>query len=428
MRSPDGSESAGTAVIEAPETAVVEKTTPETEGAGETEAKAEAPKVTDWDLYQKMIEKYERNPSAKPTKAEIALKARIEGKEEHQIAGYKKPAKGTPEPEEAPAKAKAAEETDPVEDELEPVYKAVGAKDKTQLAEKVKGLVNEVKKLSGTQGEVGRLLKSAGVQDIKGLTQELQGSRILHQLVEDLKAGKPEAFNFIGVKGAPPAQEKYTGERPENVLDDGLFDYVAPQLKAANDRAEALERKLAAMEGKLAPWERDQANNAAIQARNTQKSNIINEMTTLIDSTEGLWDSKKSGPLAKALHEYYDTPADAAHHPDLNPILEILEIARTKNLPDLETALALWERKNGGSLIAKARAEAREPFIGKAPNVGLSDRQGNHNGQFKTFTEATVKEMAAGRRPIPREWTDAQGTFLLDKVPAHLQRFIKMED
>lgn len=432
MRSPEGSESSGTAVLEAPETAAAETTTPETEGGekeSKPEAKAEKPAPTDWELYQKMIEKYEARPNAKPTKAELALKARIEGKEEHQIAGYKKPSKSTPETEEAPAKAKEAEVADAgEEDPLEPVYKAVGAKDKSQLPEKVKGLVAEMKTLSGMKGEVGRLLKDAGVQDVKGLTQELKGARMLHQLVQDLRAGKAEAFNFIGVKGAPPAQEKFTGQRPANVLDDGLFDYVAPQLKAANDRAEALERKLAAMEGKLAPWERDQANNAAMQQRQTQKSNIINEMSGLVDATEGIWDSKKSGSLSKALNDYYDTPPDAAHHPDLKPVLEILELAKTRNLPDLETALALWERKNGGSLIAKARAEAREPFLGKTPNVGLSDRQGNHNGQFKSFTEATIKEMAAGRRAIPREWTDVHGTIDLNKVPAHLRHLIKMED
>ena len=151
-------------------------------------------------------------------------------------------------------------------------------------------------------------------------------------------------------------------------------------------------------------------------------------MSTLVDATEGIWDSKKSGSLSKALNEYYDTPPETAHHPDLKPVLEILDLARTRNLPDLETALALWERKNGGSLIAKARAEAREPFLGKTPNVGLSDRQGNHNGQFKSFTENTIKEMAAGRRAIPREWVDVHGTIDLNKVPAHLRHLIKMED
>lgn len=425
MRSPEGSESAGVAVIEAPETAAP---APETQGAEPVEVKAEKPKATDWEMYQKIQEKYARDPNAKPTKAELAISKKYLGKEESQIAGYQKPTKGTPEPEDEstePAKA-AAEE--PEADPLEPVYKAVGAKDKAQLKEKVDGLVNEVKTLSGLKGEMGRVLKDAGVRDLQSLQREIKGGRALHQLVQDLKAGKAEAFAYIGVKGELPRQEAFDGEIPDGVLDDGLFRHISPMLKAAKDEADALRQELRAIKGKLEPWERSQQETAAVSARNAQKNAIITEASAIVDMTEGLWDSKKSGPLSKALNEYYDSPADAPAHPDLKPILEILDLAKTKNLPDLETALALWERKNGGSLIAKARADAREPFVGKAPNVGLSDRQGNHNGSFKSYTEAHVKEMIAGKRTIPKEWVDVQGTFDANKVPSHLRHLVIAED
>lgn len=417
MRSPEGSESAGAAVIEAPETAAPEQVTPETPVA--EAPKVEKPKATDWERYQRMQDKYARNPDAKATKVELELQRKYEGKDESLIDGYQKAKKGTQDEDDEPAAKPKSQEPEEVEaDPDEPILKLVGAKDKAQLPAKIQGLVNEVKKLSGERGEIGRVLKETGVGDLKALASEVKGARALNQLVQDLKAGKAEAFAYIGVNNQR-APEQYTGEIPEGVLDDGLFKHIAPKLKAANDRADALEKELRAMQGKLEPWERSQAENAAVNERTAQVNNVVSEVTKLTDGVEGLWDSKKSGPLSKALQEYYAT--DGEFHPDLKPILEIIDIAKTHNLDNLEIALAYWERKNGGSLIAKARADAREPFLGKKPNVGLSDRQGNHNGQFKSYTEASLKERADKGQGFPPEFLDRDGTVNINKMPVHLR-------
>jgi hypothetical protein len=431
-RSPEGAESNGPAVIdEAPETAVIENEAPETQDA--EAPKVEKAKLTDWERYQKMQDKYARDAHAKPTKAELALAAKYQGKDESLIDGYTK-SKGTQDEDESPAptKAKAKEPEDAADvDPDSEIYKLVGAKDKTQLPDKLKGLVNEVKKLSGERGELGRILKDVGVNDLKALQAELRGARGLHQAVIDAKAGNPTALEFLGLNKAQAPQQRqqaqeFTGEIPDDVLDEGLYKHVISQAQQAKQEAEELRRELRAIKSKLDPWERSQAETQAQNQRTAQVNHVISEVTKLADGVEGLWDSKKSGPLAKALSEYYATDGD--FHPDLKPIAEIIEIAKTHKLDDLEIALAYWERKNGGSLITKARDDARQPFLGKKPNIGLSDRQGNHNGTFKSYTEAHVREMAQGRAPIPTSWTDGNGTLIPDKVPAHLRASIFIQD
>lgn len=431
-RSPEGAESNGPAVIEAPETAVRETETPETQVA--EAPKVEKVKTTDWEKYQKLQDKYARDEHAKPTKAEFALMAKYEGKDESVIEGYTKGAKGTQDDEDEspkPTKAKAeeAEEVADVDPDQE-IYKLVGAKDKTQLPDKLKGLVNEVKKLSGERGEIGRVLKETGYSDFKSLANDIKGAKGLHQAVIDARNGVPAALEFLGLNQrqaqAPKQQEHVTGELPDDILDEGLYRHVTSREKEATLRADALERQLRLIQSKLEPWERSNAETQATNQRTMQVNQVISEVTKMADGVEGLWDSKKSGPLAKALSEYYATDGD--FHPDLKPIAEIIEIAKEHKLDNLEIALAYWERKNGGSLITKAREDARQPFLGKKPNIGLSDRQGNHNGQFKSYTEAHVKEMAAGRAPIPDSWKDANGNIVPDKVPSHLRQYTTIED
>jgi hypothetical protein len=397
---------------------------------------AEAPKVekvklSDWDKYQKMQDKYARNPEAKPTRAELELQRKYEGKDESVIEGYTKAKKGTQDEEDespAPTKAKAEEPDEADVDPDSEIHKLVGAKDKTQLPEKIKGLVNEVKKLSGERGEIGRVLKETGYSDIKSLANEIRGAKGLHQAVIDARNGVPAALEFLGLnqRQAPKHQEQFDGQIPEDILDEGLYRHITNREKEAKLEAEELRRELRAIKGKLEPWERSQAETQAQNQRTMQVNHVISEVTKLADGVDGLWDSKKSGPLARALSEYYET--DGAYHPDLKPIVEIIDIAKEHKLDNLEIALAYWERKNGGSLITKARNEAREPFIGKRPNIGLSDRQGNHNGNFKSYTESNVKEMASGRTPIPASWTDGHGTIIPDKVPSHLRQYILIED
>ena len=417
-RSPEGGESGG-GVATMAEPAVTESVTPETQSteAVEVQGEKKAP-VSDWERYQKLQEKG-NNPNAKFSKADQALAKKYEGKDESEIQGYVKPSQqdddSSPEPEAKP-KPEVKEEN--------PLHKLIGAKSDSEVTPKVQGLINQLKQYQGERGEVGRVLEGMGAKTLGEAKQYVQNASSLHQLVKDLQAGKPEAFQFIGLNQNQPNNNR--GAVPDDVLDEGLYNFISPQIKAANDRAERLERELQMLKGEWAPIRESQAQASANMERMAHVSDVVNEVNTLISSTEGLWDSSKSGSLTKALTDYYNSTGD--YNPALKPVLEIIDLAKDNGINNLDIALRYWEHKNGGSLIAKARDDARQPFLGKRPSVGLSDQQGNHNGQFKSYTEAHIKEMVAGKRSVPREWTDSHGTIVQDKIPSHLRSLIFSEE
>ena len=417
-RSPEGAESVGAAVVEVVETAAPETVAPETQATENQPEQAEKPKFTDWDRYQKLQEKG-NNPNAKYTKADRDLAKKYEGKDESLIPGYQKPEQqaddSAPEP-----KPKAQEQKE------NPLHKLVGAKTDADVLPKVKGLAEQVQKLNGERGEVGRVLEEMGVKTLAEAKSFAKNAKALDQLVKDLKADRPEAFAFIGKQGPAKTQERFEGEIPQDILDEGLYRHMSTREKAANDRADKLERRLAAIEGDTMPLKDQMQRQAMETARTNQVTQISTEISKLVESTQGLWDSKKYGSLTKAVHDYYGSSGD--FNPGLKPIMEIVDLAAQKNGIDLEDALAIWERKNGGSLIAQARKDAVQPFIGKKPSVGLSDQQGNHSGQFKSYTESSIKDMAAGRIPVPREWMDQNGTISADKVPANIRALLFQED
>lgn len=418
LRSPEGADSAGAAVVEAADTATADNVVPENLEADSTQQpKAEKPKASDWERYEKLKEK-QKDPNAKFTRADIALSKKYNGKDESEIQGYKAPEQLTEDDESSTPEVKEDKKPEVKEN---PLHKLVGAKTDADVVPKVQGLVEELRKFSTERSEFGRIFESMGAKNPQEAKTYVKHANALNLLVQDLKAGKAEAFAFIGVKGAPAAQEQFSGELPDNILDEGLFKHMSPLLKAANDRADKLERELAQLKGEWAPIRETNQKTAANSERIAQVNDIVSEFTRVLDVTEGLWDSKKDGSFSKALHDYYSTTGD--FNPALKPILEILEIAKSNRIDNIEIALHHWERKNGRQF--KGIEQSKQPFMDKKPSVGLSDQQGNHNGQFKTYTEASIKDRIARGVGAPPEWLDQTGTIVMDRVPPALRHLVE---
>jgi hypothetical protein len=412
--------------------------TPE-ETAAKPAAKAE---VSDWAAYQKMQEKFEKNPNARPTKREIALQEKYHGKDEKLIEGWTpqdKPAGAADEDDAPAASAKDQSKEEPKEKpestaipkELESLIgdkSPIKAKTLAELPAKVLAMAEKIERMNGDFGAVGRIMQAAGVESLKGLGEEIKGAKRLSALVKDLKAGHAEAFAFLGIKPptAPGRQaQAQDGEPPRGILDTELYGHISPQLKAANDKIALLERQLNDRFKDVDEWKSDNQKRSAETQRTQHVNEIITEVGTLVQGADGLWDAKKSGPLNKALLEYYSTPDGEAYNPALKPILEILTIAKKHRLDDLDVAYAYWDRQNAATRMRQARDEARQPFTGKAQSVGLSDQQQNHSGQFKEYTKIQVQNMGKkGYPPIPSEWTDETGTFLENKVPAYARSWL----
>lgn len=419
------------------------KSAPKPEEGKEDAAKApEAANQTDWDAYQKMQAKFEKNPNARATKRELALREKYDGKDEKLIEGWTPQDKPQSEDDESPAAAdseeKATEEKPkppPIPKELEDLIgekSPLKVKNLAELSTKVKGMMQTITRLNGDFGAVGRIMQEAGVENLQKLHGEVRASKRLHALVEDLKAGRAEALKFMGWdKGVPfarPAREAPAGndeDLPSGVLDEALAHHTSAQLRAANDKIAKLESALNDRFRDVDQWKQTEQQRAAATQRSQQVNDVIKDVSTLVQTAEGLWDPKKHGSLNRALEEYYGSKEGDPVNPGLERIIQILDIAKKHRLDDLDIAYAYWARQNSGNLIREAREQARQPFTGKQPSVGLSDQQGNRNGQFKEFTRQQVQNMGKPGYPrIPSEWTDESGTFIPSKVPAYARPWL----
>lgn len=453
-RHPQAAEAAGGAVVEPLEHAAApgaDKALGRDDADGDNKSKNDAADkaedkakpgdkavTSDWAAYQKMQEKFERNPNARPTKREMALQVKYDGKDESTIEGWTpqdKPQAAVADEDDEAAAAKPEDKEKPaapvIPKELEALVgekSPIGAKTLAELPAKVKAMADKIEKMNGDFGAVGRVMQAAGVENLRALGEEIKGAKRLNALVQDLKKGSKEAFAFLGI--TPPAQQQgrrqetaQAGEVPDGILDEGLWVHVSPQLKKLQDENADLRRQMQDRFKDVDEWKTDNQKRAAETQRVQQINEVITDVATMVQGNDGLWDAKKYGPLNKALKEYYSTNGD--YNPGLKPILEILEIAKKHRLENLDVAFSHWDRSNAASRLRQARDEARQPFTGKQPSVGLSDQQGNHSGQFKEYTKAQVQNMGKkGYPPIDPAWTDASGTFLEDKVPAYARPWL----
>lgn len=394
--------------------------------------------TTDWQAYQKMQEKFERNPNARPTKREMALQEKYDGKDEKLIEGWTaqdKPQAAAASDEDAEdAAAESAEKpaAPVIPKELEALVgekSPIGAKTLADLPVKVKAMAEKIEKMNGDFGAVGRVMQAAGVENLKALSDEIKGAKRLNALVQDLKKGSKEAFEFLGI--AYPAQQPQgrrqepanADDLPDGILDEGLYKHVSPQLKKLQDENAELRRMVTDRLKDVDDWKTDNQTRAAETQRVQQINEVITDVATLVQGNDGLWDAKKFGPLNKALKDYYSTNGE--YNPGLKPILEILEIAKKHRLENLDIAFSHWDRSNAATRMRQAREEARLPFTGKQPSVGLSDQQGNHSGQFKEYTKSQVQNMGKKGYPaIPPDWVDISGTFDEAKVPAYARPWL----
>lgn len=436
FRSPDG-ESGGAAVAEpVAATDAQEAQVTGTEGKAEAKPAADAPaKLTDWQAYQKMQEKYAKRPNAKPSKEDTALMAKYQGKDESEIEGYT-PDGETPKPK--AEKPKTTIQPKQGEQQQSPAIpkgfealvgekSPVGAKTLEELPGKVESLHKEFQKLNGERGEVGRVLQEAGVKSLAELRGEINGARKLHQAIEDARKGDPKALEFLGLKPPQAQQQAKPGQVPDDILDEALYNRFTSEIQKLEQKNADLERRLTERFGDIDRLKDVEQKNAMTSARSQAISEITSEFATLAAEAPHLWDPK-AGNLHKAIQDYY--AKDGEYHPGLKVFHELLTLVNEKKLPDLESALAIWERKNRGSIIQQAKDEARRPFIGKPPTVGLSDQQQAHGGQFSEFTTKQLQNLGRPGYPkIPSEWVNEKtGDLIPSKIPAYARPIVLGEE
>jgi hypothetical protein len=247
------------------------------------EDKAAAPKDSDWQAYQRMQAKFDKNPNARPTKREIELQQKYDGKDEKLIEGWTaqdKPQGSDEDPAATPAK-KDPPVASPVPKELEELVgekSPLGAKTVAELPAKVKALTDKIQQMNGDFGAMGRVMKEAGVESLRALHDEVRGAKRMNALIRDLAAGRPEAWAYaqsnLGIR--PPAASgrrpaaPADGAAPEGILDEALYGHISPQLKQANEKIERLERALRDHGAKVDTYAQDYERRQASTARSSQ--------------------------------------------------------------------------------------------------------------------------------------------------------------
>jgi hypothetical protein len=309
--------------------------------------------------------------------------------------------------------------TDKVADYLQKAMTKVGAKDITELPDKVEGLINQMRTTGGKLG---------------GERAELQKQMDQHvNWVQGMRSGDPNAIAHL---------EKLTGLK--------INGTTAPQEATAQgnsdlnigDPEEFIDNKLAPVVKNLIQEVKDlKAQNQTLLSKETQRDQLSQEATAVnawVDDVVGLVaDHSDSYGVntseARALAKFYWSPegAKTAVHPKFQKIHELIDFAHKNNMPDLETAHVMLQHKNGTftqTLIAERQKGQKEAQHIESPNAAISSKQGRVKQDVPDphITDDSVAAMEKGDLgAIPDEWMDEIGNLIPDKVPQrfHAQAF-----
>jgi hypothetical protein len=371
--------------------------------------------------FHALVAKATKDTSYQMTDQEAELFERVNNRPDGPPKEPKKPKVKEPEldeeeeePEAADEKAPKGKDAPPEDEEDDtPTPKAlkalvgkespIGAKSVAEIPEKVRGLVEQLKKAEGMGGKLEQANK------------RLQN---LDAFVRDFVAQKPDALEFaekhFGFKptghapAARPGQKPAVGQngKPKPVfLDDDMAAYVAD-----------LEGKVTAFEGRFAKLEQTHRKSEEISAAAEAQSGVINEMSTLVEKYAEL--RPATGSVRELMKEYFaDLPKGANIDSRIKNLVEVLKIAARDELPTLQHAYAAWKLETHPQTVIEAERRGRQSLANTTPSRGLSDRQGSQGGQYQAYTDEDFESMKNGAMPVPDDWLDADGNIVPTRLP-----------
>lgn len=301
------------------------------------------------------------------------------------------------------------------------IMKEVGAKTKGEVLEKIKGLRKVVS---------GKLEESPQYKELVSTNQALVG-RVKNeiQLLNDLKAGKPEAISHFetnyGVKIAAPGSSSESdngntqqsrsnkGGDEEAVLDPDMFvdEEVYNQV---NNAFGFLKGKLSELTQTVSHLQEKDKSRESEFAQNQASASLLDEMAEIAPHL-GMGNIKNFRGVAK---QWLDNMNDSR----LDMYKDLFDIANEKNV-DLRTAWEIEKGRKADLAINRAKTEGRKSAYDVKPNKSLSGVQGRRGeGQSQTFTDAQIDAMAENDQLMPDEWFDENDNLVLEKVPKEARR------
>lgn len=368
---------------------------------------ARAEKNPNYDMSQEEADLFERvnnrpdGPPKAPKKEKPKAKV-VEGEEEDEL------------PEVADEKAPKGKDAPPEDEEDDtPTPKAlkalvgkdspIGAKSVAEIPDKVRGLVEQLKKAEGMGGKLEQANKRLSNLDA---------------FVRDFIAQKPDALEFAekhfgfkpaaaapaGRPGAKPAPLGPNGKPKPVFLDDDMAAYVAE-----------LEGKVTAFEGRFAKLESVHRKSEEISAAAEAQNGVVNEMSTLVEKYPEL--RPATGSVRELMKEYFADPKGDKVDPRLANLVAVLKIAARDELPSLQHAYAVWKLETHPQTVIEAERRGRQSLANTTPSRGLSDRQGSQGGQYQAYTDEDFAAMQSGTMEVPADWLDGEGNLVPSRMP-----------
>jgi len=440
--------------IEAIETEVPATVEVDTQGVPETPIETDVPEVTpesapevagpsDIEQYQDLLAKASKDTEYEMSNEELEMFDSVQEKIQNgeiPEPGLKedKPAED-PKPEIKPeiADTETPSETADVldalsmekGDSLQDAMTKVGAKDLSELPGKIDGLLNGMRDSGGKLGNQNTKLQAevdANTNFMQALGAKDPGAIAHFKKVTGIDISAPVP---VTKEQAAPAAATADFD-PDSFLDDKL----APVVKGLMDKIEALEANnkslVANDESRAQTAAQTAAETAEAQAREAWTEDVVELVTDYADDF-GLNPSE-----ARALAKFYWSKegAKTAVHPRFQKVHKLIAYAGDNDMPNLETAHLMLQKKTGVHAQKLIDAEKRGQQANQhteSPNLAISAKQGRTKSTNPTpqVTEDMIEAMKGGDlNAIPdsvlNEWTDEDYNFDKSKIPERFHKAV----
>lgn len=288
---------------------------------------------------------------------------------------------------------------------LEEIFKEVGAKNISELPEKIKGLRSA---LSGKDAQA-----NARLSDENGRFKRLVANETA--LFEDARKGVPQALAHIektyGLK-LVPATAASQAQSADETLDDETADALTEgkwsKLVGVNKTLQAELKSLREL------VEGTQKSVKDAETGREVKRQVIDEFHKVAQSVDGL---KGTENLRNRIIDWYENGKD---DPGMGSLMEVLtyanESAKVGFPISLEQAHRLMQAEKLPELLEEATAKGRNEAYKHKPSPTLSGLQGNENKNTK-HTPEQVEQWGYDPASIPAEFFDAKDNLDKTKIP-----------
>lgn len=280
------------------------------------------------------------------------------------------------------------------------IMKEVGAKSKTEIVSKIKGLRKAIS---------GKLEADPGYKSLQENAEFMQKSiQNEKKLWDDLAKGNPRAIeyakNTYGVdfgKGNTVSPNS-DNDSPKNISGDTF--QVDPEQFIDEEAAEQVNGVLRLMKSKMDELEgfRTDMEKREMQTQNKlaeqeAQSTVVDEMVQIAENIPKLKGVKN---VRQAIVKWRKGAPDAR----MNYFQDLFDIANEKNI-DLVTALEIDQGRKARLSVKVAKEEGRKEAYSHTPNKSLSDLQGKHIDKPEEYSEAQIENMIYSGN-MPDHWFD----------------------